>query len=396
MRIVHKYGGSSVATPGQITAVAKHIVQLKREGWQIVVVASAMGKTTDRLIELASTVSDGKNKREMDALLSTGEQQTVSLLAMAIEAQGEQAVSMTGFQAGIITDDAHSEAFIKHLDLTRVERELDAGKVVVIAGFQGITENGDISTLGRGGSDTTAVAIAAKLGCDCEIYTDVEGVYTIDPRIYPKAKKIHNITYDEMLEMSAGGAKVLETRCVEKAKKYGVKLFLGKALEKDKEKGTYIGAKGESFEPSPIIGISVKSGVSVMSFKYSGSDEKTLELLLNKHIGLDMLSQSIYDGKTCFSLSCSDEMARGVSALLTDGKGDEKLELEMRSGLVKIKLTGAMVAAHSKAVSEILKALTDNKIPFYQFMTSEFSVIFATDSEYKETAIDILTHIYDL
>ena len=202
----------SGATPEQSVAIAKHIAKLSKEGNQMVVVASAMGKATNKLIELASQVSDKRNKREMDALLSTGEMQTVSLLAMAIEAQGVPAVSMTGFQCGFITNNVHSKAFIKDIDSDRMIKELDSGKVIVVAGFQGITESGDITTLGRGGSDTTAVAIAAKLGCDCDIYTDVESVCTVDPRVYPNAKKIHKITYDEMMEMAAGGAGVLEDR----------------------------------------------------------------------------------------------------------------------------------------------------------------------------------------
>ena len=209
MRLVHKYGGSSVATPEKIMAIARRLAQLKKEGKDLVVVCSAMGKTTNGLIALARQVNPSPSKREMDALLSTGEIQTVSLMAMALQALGADAISMTGFQSGFITNAVHSKAFIKEINTQRVEQYLGEGKIVVVAGFQGITEDGHITTLGRGGSDTTAVAIAAKLDCPCEIYTDVDAVYRVDPRIYPNAKPLSRISYEEMMEMAALGAGVL-------------------------------------------------------------------------------------------------------------------------------------------------------------------------------------------
>ena len=238
MNVVEKYGGTSVGTIDQILAIAQHVKEMKEAGHNIVIVASAMGKTTNKLIEMTKAISDKVNQRELDSLLSTGEQRTITLLAMAIDALGIPAISLTGYQCGFITSHHHAHARIKDIDITNLKKHLDDGKVVVVAGFQGATENGEITTLGRGGSDTTAVALAAKLGWECHIYTDVNGVYTIDPRLYPHAKRLKEITYNEMMQMACLGSGVLETRSVELASKYHVKLFLGKALEKDKRKGT--------------------------------------------------------------------------------------------------------------------------------------------------------------
>lgn len=232
MNIVEKYGGTSVGTIEQIKKIALHAKKMKEQGHQLIIVASAMGKTTNQLIELASSVTDNPNKRELDSLLSTGEQQTITLLAMAINALGVNAVSLTGYQAGFLTSHHHSHALIKDIDTTTLQSHLNDGKVVVVAGFQGATEYGDITTLGRGGSDTTAVALAAKLGFDCHIFTDVDGIYTIDPRLYVKAKKLKSISYEEMMQMACLGAGVLETRSVELASKYNVNLFLGRALDR--------------------------------------------------------------------------------------------------------------------------------------------------------------------
>lgn len=400
MRLVHKYGGSSVATPEQIVAIAEYVAQLAKEGCQMVVVASAMGKTTNRLIELAKSMGPKKNKREMDALLSTGEIQTVSLLAMAIENQGVPAVSMTGFQSGFITNDVHSKAFIKDIDAERVEKELASGKVVVMAGFQGITESGDITTLGRGGSDTTAVAIAAKLKCDCEIYTDVESVCTVDPRIYPNAKKIHKITYDEMMEMAASGAGVLETRCVELAKKYGVRLYLGKTLEKDKTKGTYVMENTNFFESMPVTGMSIKHNTSIVSFRHleqtADSSAKIFKIISDNNINLDMINQNMFDGKIAFSFSCSDEQAEELAQYLTTHKAEENIVLDIRSGLTKITLTGVGMATHTGVATSAFSLLSQNGIPYYQITTSEISITFTIDRENSDKTVNLLADYFNL
>lgn len=246
MLLVQKFGGSSVATPERIKGVARRVVETRRKGCRVVVVVSAMGDTTDDLIGLARQVAGAGPGREMDVLLSTGEQMAVALLAMAISSIGERVVSLTGCQAGIITDETYTKARILDVRAERISGELDAGNIVVVAGFQGVNRNGDITTLGRGGSDTTAVALAAALGADlCEIYTDVDGVYTADPRLTPNARKLTAISYDEMLQMARLGATVLHDRSVEYARHYGILLHVRSSF--NRHPGTVVGKQGCGF-----------------------------------------------------------------------------------------------------------------------------------------------------
>ena len=237
--VVAKFGGTSVANPERIRSVAQRIVSRKRAGDSVVAVVSAMGKTTDDLVALASSISDSPDPREMDTLLSTGEMVSMSLLAMAVAELGEEAISLSGRQIGLITDSVHGKASIREIHADRIRVALSEGRIVIVAGFQGIDAAGDITTLGRGGSDTTAVAIAAGIKADvCEIYTDVAGVYTADPRIVPRACKIDQISYEEMLEMAAGGAGVLHKRCIEFARNFGVVIHCRSSF--DDEPGTLV------------------------------------------------------------------------------------------------------------------------------------------------------------
>ncbi|WP_458863179.1 aspartate kinase [Acidaminobacterium chupaoyuni] len=399
MKLVHKYGGSSVATPEKITAIAGRIAQLHREGKEMVVVCSAMGKTTNGLIALAAQVSSHPSKREMDALLSTGEIQTVSLMAMALQEQGVDAISMTGFQSGFITNNTHSKAFIKELDLSRVEEELAGGRVVVVAGFQGITEDGNITTLGRGGSDTTAVAIAAKLGCDCEIYTDVNAVYTVDPRLYAPAKALRCISYEEMMEMASLGAGVLETRCVELAKKYGVRLYLGQTLETEK-KGTFVMNRQEleNFEDMPVTGLSIKDHCAIVSFRpmeYTAENAASIFALISRnHINLDMISQTILDGRIAFCCSCSDAQADEL-ALSPDFFRDG-LVLDIQKGYTQLSLVGVGMATHTGVAVKVFETLAALHIPYYQITTSEISISFTIDACHKEQAVAALAEAFSL
>ena len=231
MRVVLKYGGSSVATIEKIKAIAEYVVNLKKTKYDdVIVVASAMGKTTNALIAMAKEITSSPSQRELDSLLSTGEQQTVSLLSMAINSMGQKAVSLTGYQANVKTVGVHTKSKIKRIDTERIEEYLKDDNVVIVAGFQGINDHGDITTLGRGGSDTSAVALAASLNCECRIYTDVEGIYSVDPRLYKNAKFLDKISYEEMMEMANLGAGVMETRAVEIGKKYNIPIFVGKTL----------------------------------------------------------------------------------------------------------------------------------------------------------------------
>lgn len=401
MILVHKYGGSSVATVDKIKNIAAHIKKYTEKGYKMVVVASAMGKTTNGLISLANQIGSNLSKREMDALLSTGEIQTVSLIAMALQSIGVDAISMTGFQSGFITNGVHSKAFIKEINTEKVEKCLDEGKVVIVAGFQGITEDGHITTLGRGGSDTTAVAIAAKLCCDCEIYTDVDGVYGVDPRLYKDAKKIHHISYEEMMEMAASGAGVLETRCVELAKKYNVKLYLGQSLEDpNKKEGTYVMERNVYFEDMPVTGMGIKDDTAIITFTCKEADPKRVsdifELISKNNINLDMINRNIINEKAVFSFSCSNHQADEFVLAIEQSDMAGNLEYSLKKDLIIVSLVGVGMATHTGVASKVFSTLTNNSIAYYQITTSEISISFTIDPENKEKAVKSLAKAFEL
>ena len=396
--IVEKYGGTSVADVDKIKAIAKHVADIKKRGHDIVVVASAMGKTTNALIQLAKEVGYANNDREMDSLLSTGEQQTVTLLAMAIEALGVPAISLTGYQAGFITSNHHAHARIKDIDLTNLKQQLDQGKVVVVAGFQGATENGEITTLGRGGSDTTAVALAAKLGWNCYIYTDVDGVYTTDPRIYPQAKRLEEITYNEMMQMASLGSGVLETRCVEIASKYNIQLYLGRALETDLSKGTFI-METKHLEDMTITGISVKEDYAIMRVLNIENDGIYLgnlfQLIADLNINIDTISQQISkDNKINFTFYCNEKQS---DLILQNYKEEEfGYKIERILGFVKLSVVGVGISTHSGIASKTLNTLTKNGIKYYQITSSEISISLTIEKKDKEKAVQVLAQAFDL
>lgn len=399
MNVVEKYGGTSVADIDKIKAIAQHVKEMKEAGHNLVIVASAMGKTTNKLIAMANSVGGGRNAREMDSLLSTGEQRTITLLAMAISALGIPAISLTGYQCGFITSHHHAHARIKDIDITTLNQHLSEGKVVVVAGFQGATENGEITTLGRGGSDTTAVALAAKLGWECHIYTDVNGVYTIDPRLYPKAKRLQEITYNEMMQMACLGSGVLETRSVELASKYQVKLFLGKALEKDKKKGTYIMEKTKHLEDMPITGISIKEDYAILRVNNIPNDGKFLgelfAMIAKMNINLDTISQQIKDnGNVNFSLYCSSEQSDHILEHLHELS--EHYEVKRMLGLVKLSLVGVGISTHSGIAAKVLSTLNQHQIPYFQITSSEISISLSIRFEDKEKAVTVLAEAFDL
>ena len=399
MGIVQKYGGSSVATMEKIKAVAACVAATRREGHDMVVVASAMGKTTNQLIALAKETGGADNVRELDALMATGEQTTVSLLAMALQGLGVPAVSLTGGQCGFLTNANHSRAKIVDIKDDALKRHIANGKVVVVAGFQGINEKGDITTLGRGGSDTTAVALAAKLGWDCEIYTDVESLFTIDPRKCPNAKRLHRIAYDEMMEMASLGAGVLETRCVEIAKKYGVRLYLGKSLETDKRKGTYIMESNETFESMPITGISLKENCAMLTITGAPGDGRCVDdvfaLVAELDVNVDMISQQILsDGGVALSFSCSLDDA----ALLEQKLAQRALPyaLSVQQPLGKLSLVGVGMITHSGVASRAFSALYQNGIRYYQITTSEISISITVDVQNLQKAVALLSREFGL
>lgn len=399
MNIVEKYGGSSVGTIEQILAIAQHVKQMKEAGHNIILVASAMGKTTNKLIELANSVSDKINERELDSLLSTGEQRTITLLAMAIDALGIPAISLTGYQCGFITSHHHAHARIKDIDVTNLQKHLDAGKVVVVAGFQGATEHGEITTLGRGGSDTTAVALAAKLGWECHIYTDVNGVYTIDPRLYPSARRLKEITYNEMMQMACLGSGVLETRSVELASKYQVKLFLGKALEKDKGKGTYIMEKTKHLEDMPITGISIKDDYAIMRVNELPNDGKFLgdlfSMIARLDINLDTISQQLtHDGKVNFSFYCNKQQSDVILDHIEELHS--KYPISRLLGFVKLSIVGVGISTHSGIAAKVLNTLSEHDIRYYMITSSEISISLTIEEKDKLKAIQVLGEAFDL
>lgn len=398
MNIVEKYGGSSVADIDKIKAIAKHVADMKKAGHNMIVVASAMGKTTNKLIAMAQEIGEHVSPREMDSLLSTGEQRSVTLLAMAIEAQGVPAISLTGFQCGFITSDHHAQAKIKDIEIANVQKHLDAGKVVVVAGFQGASEQGEITTLGRGGSDTTAVALAAKLGWECHIYTDVLGVYTIDPRIYPHAKRLKAVTYNEMMQMACGGSGVLETRSVELASKYQVVLYLGKALEANKAKGTYI-MKVTNLEDMPITGIGCKDDYSMIRVNDLPLDGEYIARLFHKmanlNIVVDTISQQLtHDEKVNFSFSCdrlaSDMLSKHLPEL------EEKYPITRMLGFVKLSLVGVGMSTRSGIAAKVLQVLCEHKVRYYLVTSSEICISLTIEEKDKKVAIEALAKAFDL
>ena len=401
MNVVQKYGGTSLDSIEKIRAVAKHIASFRKPEDGIVVVASAMGGTTDELISLAKEVGEEVPKRELDALLATGEQKTVALLAIALQNLGIPAVSMTGFQSGFITTDHHSKARIKEINTERTEQFLKEGKVVVLTGFQGISEEGDITTLGRGGSDTTAVAIAAQLGWDCEIYTDVEGIFTADPKLYPNAKKLHNITYEEMMELSAGGAGILETRSVELAKKYNVKLYIGKSLETDKRKGTYVMNDSIYIEDMPVTGISISDDCSIYSLRGMENDggviAKLFQLLADLHINVDMISKQTYgDHKCTVTFSCTDAQARDLDAAIEKHEILREIAIEKQPNLSILSLVGVGMATATGVASRVFSILAQEGIMYYQITTSEISISVTVSRDEKIKAVIALCEAFGL
>lgn len=399
MNVVEKYGGTSVGTIAQIKAVAAHAAKLKAQGDQVVIVASAMGKTTNKLIAMAKEIGEHVNERELDSLLSTGEQRTITLLAMAIDALGVPAVSLTGYQCGFITSDHHSHARIMDIDITRLKQHLEDDKVVVVAGFQGANEVGDITTLGRGGSDTTAVALAAKLGWECHIFTDVNGVYTIDPRMYPHAKRLHEITYNEMMQMACLGAGVLETRSVELASKYGVRLYLGRALEENLDKGTYIMEKTKHLEDMPITGISIKEDYAIMRVNDLPNDGKFLNSLFamisQLDINLDTISQQLtHDGKVNFAFYCNKQQSDVI--LKNIDKLHSRYPISHLLGFVKLSIVGVGISTHSGIAAKVLTTLSDHNIRYYQITSSEISISLTIEEKDKLKAVEVLGKAFDL
>ncbi len=399
---VHKYGGTSVGTVGRIEHVADKIVQARRRGDDLVVVVSAMSGETDRLLNLARQIQARPNPRELDVLLSTGEQVTIALLCMALEARGCPAVSYTGAQARILTDAAHTKARILDIDTTKIRRDLDQGRVVVVAGFQGVSEEGDITTLGRGGSDTTAVALAAALGADeCRIYTDVDGVYTTDPRVEPKARRLDRITFEEMLEMASSGSKVLQIRSVEFAGKYNVPLRVLSSFEEGE--GTLITLEEEeNVEQAKISGIAFSRDEAKLTIRgvpdHPGVAYQILGPIGEANIEVDMIVQNIgKDGTTDFTFTVHrNELNRALEILRKTADELGAREVEADDKIVKIALVGVGMRSHAGIASTMFKALADERINIQMISTSEIKVSVIVEEKYLELAVRTLHEAFHL
>lgn len=400
MVVVQKYGGSSVADIDRIKNVANRIKQRKDKNDDIVVVVSAMGKSTDNLIAMAKSLSKNPDKREMDVLLSTGEQVTISLLSIALNEMGMKAVSLTGAQAGIKTDGIHTKNKIVDVDDERIRKYLSQGNIVIVAGFQGINENDDITTLGRGGSDTTAVALAAKLNAVCEIYTDVDGIYSVDPRLYKKARKIDKISYEEMMEMACLGSKVMESRSIEIAARYNVNLYVASSM--NDERGSFIKEYDETMENNPITGMSITDDVLMVTFENievkSHYVSKIFNYLALENVNVDMISQtSPVKGRVSvsFTIPQSDEMTMDKIAKEFE-KLDDKISYEKNVDVTKLSVVGYGMRNQSGVAAKIFDIFAQNDIDFMQITTSEISISYIIESKDKQKAVDILSKELEL
>lgn len=389
--IVQKYGGSSVKDAEHVMNVANKIVNAYKEGNNVVVAVSAQGDTTDELIEKAMEINPDASKREMDMLLATGEQISISLLAMAIEKLGFPVVSMTGWQAGVITDSRYGAARIRKIDTERIQGELDKRRIVIVAGFQGINRYDDITTLGRGGSDTSAVALAAALHADvCEIYTDVDGVFTADPRFVKNAFKLDDISYDEMLELASLGANVLHNRSVEMAKKYNVKMCVRSSLNNNE--GTYV-KEVDQVEKMLVRGVTRDNDCARIALcgveDTPGKAFRVFSLLSKKNIGVDLIIQSIGNGvKKDISFTVAEGDLDAALAILEENKEIVNAdEIKWSKDVSKVSIVGCGMVNNAGVATTMFEALYDAHININMIATSEIKISVLVDQADAERAV---------
>lgn len=399
--IVQKYGGSSVANAERIKRVARRVVETKRKGNRVVVVVSALGDTTDELLTLAGSITAQPNERELDMLLSTGEQVSVALLAMAIQELGEKAISFTGPQVGIITDTMHTKARILDINTERIEQALRAGNIVIVAGFQGKTIHEEITTLGRGGSDLTAVALAKALSAKhCEIYTDVNGIYTADPRVVRKARKLASISYDEILELASLGAKVMQSRSVEVGKKFNVPIWVRSSM--NHTEGTLITKETVKMEEVLVSGVALNEDeAKITIFKAPdkpGVAARIFQVIADHRVNVDMIIQNKTETKTTdisFTVFKS-ELKKALEAIKKAAKLVHAGHVVCDQNIAKISIVGIGMRSHTGVASRMFGVLAKNKINIQMISTSEIKISCVVDGKKGKAAARVLHQAFGL
>ncbi len=402
--IVQKFGGTSVADLQKMLRCAKRAAETRRAGHDVVVVVSAMGHATDELIEMAEGLCESPNPREMDMLMSTGEQVSIALMSMALHKLGVDAVSMTGIQMGMRTDGAHTKAKIQGIDIERFDREFRRGRVIVAAGFQGVSDDGQITTLGRGGSDTTAVAIAAALGGGrgggaCEIYTDVDGVYTADPRLVKNARKLSRISFEEMLELASQGAGVMHSRAVQAGQKYDVPIHVRHSGKPDE--GTIICRETDDMEEILVAGCALKKDLGRISVRRipnsPGVQGVIFNLIGQANVIVDDIIQTAHDDSA--SLSFTVDHGDLADVKIAAGKAIEQLgtgELTVEVGLAKVSVAGVGMRSHSGVAATMFKALGDAGIHIHNITTSDIKISCIVPKEHGERALQVVHDAFGL
>ena len=401
--IVQKYGGTSMGTIDRIKNVARRIIKKREDGNQMVVVVSAMGKSTDELVKMAYSISDAPPRRELDMLLATGEQVSISMLSMALNAMGYDAISFTGPQVGVHTMGHHGKSRIMDIETRKIEDALNDGKIVIIAGFQGVNENDDITTLGRGGSDTSAVALSCVLECPCEIYTDVDGIYGVDPRLYPPAKKLDTVSFDEMLEMASLGAGVMHARAIELGSKYNAEIYVASSIHD--VPGTLI-KEGDSnmspMEQQAITGLAIDNDELMVSLKNVPFDmnitAQFFSDLAKKSINIDMISQTapVY-GASNISFSAPIEDLSELRKILYDFMEKyPQVEMDINKEISKLSVVGIGMRSQSGVAAKFFQLLADNNIPMLMITTSEIRISCVIPSELRDTAVMATADAFDL
>ncbi|MBZ0146277.1 MAG: aspartate kinase [Pseudorhodoplanes sp.] len=399
--VVQKYGGTSVGNIERIKNVARRVIRQHQKGDQMVVVVSAMSGETNRLVSLAKEIHELPEGREYDVIVSTGEQVTIALLAMAIQSMGVPAVSYLGSQVRILTDDAFSKARIRSIDNDKIHKDLNEGKIVVVAGFQGVDENGNVTTLGRGGSDTTAVAIAAALKADaCEIYPDVDGVYTTDPNLCPDARKIDRISYEEMLEMASTGAKVLQIRSVEMAAKYNVPVEVRSSFNDNP--GTWVTKEESQMESRMVTGVSLNKDEAKIAVRQvpdtPGVASKIFAPISDANINVDMIVQNgSSEGLTDLTFTVpKSELKRALLIIDQVAKEIGAKKVESSESIAKVSVIGLGMRSHAGIASKMFTTLAKENINIQMISTSEIKISIIIDLKYTELAVRVLHDAFEL